>query len=313
MLWNYLCGYVIIQIKGLALERFVNRALSDGIDIWDVKREADGSMSAKVGVGGFYALRRLLRHESWSVHICMKHGLIMRLSALRDRKVLLYGWIPVLLLLFAASRMVWFIDIEGCDRVSPKAILETLENTGVGIGTKRRSFTLGELNEAVQNSDERIAVASVTVSGVVMHVEIREAQEKQMREEGERPGSIVAEKDGFLLSVTALCGHSVAKRGQTVKAGELLITGDLTREGGEALLVRARGRVIAQTVYTGQSTSENREEAVQRAEKLALSKVDPQAVIIEKSSRVTQLEDGKIQAIIVIAAREDIAKFVELE
>ncbi len=313
MLWNYLCGYVIIQIEGLGLERFVNRAMSAGIAIWDVRREKDGSMSARVDVGGFYALRRLLRHESWSVHICRKRGAIMRLSALRHRKVLLYGWIPVLLLLFWASRMVWVIELNGCDEVSEQAILQTLKDAGVSVGTKRRAFTLGELNERVQQSDSRIAVASVTVSGVVLRVEIREAELIAAIEDESKLAHIVAAKDGLVLSVTALRGHSAVKAGQTVRAGDMLITGDLSREGGEPLWVHARGRVIAETVYIGQAAMANKEEAMRRAEDLALGKVNKEAVIIEKRSRIKAMEDGRVRAVVVITAKEDIAKTVEPE
>lgn len=313
MLWNYLCGYVIIQINGLGLERFVNRALASGIAIGDVTREEDGSMTARVDVGGFYALHRLLKNERWSVHIRRKRGIIMRLSKLRRRKVLLYGWMPVLFLLLWASRMIWLIDIDGCDEVSEDAILETLAEAGISPGTKRRSFTLEMLNDAIRSSDPRIALASVTVSGVVLNVEIREADEIEKNTDEDAPADIVAKKDGLILSVTALRGHGKVKPGQTVRAGELLISGNLTREGGEELLVRAKGKVTAETVYASQVVMPTKEEALRLAEKLAFEKVEHEAVIIEKSSRLSVAETGGFKAAVVITAREDIAKTIELE
>ena len=41
--WHYLSGYVIIDIKGKNLERFLNRVVQSGGDIWHVRRTGSES------------------------------------------------------------------------------------------------------------------------------------------------------------------------------------------------------------------------------------------------------------------------------
>lgn len=313
MIFNYICGYVVMEIAGLGLERFINRAMQKGIAVWDVERTGEGSIRARVDVAGFYALRKLVRNEGWRVHIRNKRGLIMLLSALRRRKVLLYGWIPALFLLLWASRMVWVIELDGCDRVEESRVLESLAAAGVEPGTPRRAFRLAGLNEAVQTADERIAVASVTVSGVVLHVEIREAEEVEAAEASDAPAHVVAKKDGQIRSLTALRGRGVAKPGDVVMAGDVLISGDLRATDGTGRLVRARGTVVAETVYIAQAVGGDEAAALAGAERLALSQVDKAAILTGKQSRCETLPDGRVRCVVVLRAREDIGAVRELD
>lgn len=312
-MWNYLCGYVIIRIRGLGIERFVNYMLEEGVEIWDVQREEDGSVSAKVSVAGFYALHKKRRREGWSVSIEKKRGLIMRLSALRRRKILLYGWVPVFLILMWASRMIWVIDVAGCDAVDSKDVLAILDEAGVRVGSKRRGLDVNKLSLAVRTGDSRIAMATVGVSGVRMSVDVYETGHEPNVIDESVPADIIAAKDGLIISVVALKGHAVVNSGDTVKAGDMLITGDLTREGGEPLMVCARGSVTAETVYTASAADKDAHEAVRAAEEVLLKQMDGEAVIIEKSSRMTLREDGTTLVTLAVTAREDIAVSRELE
>ncbi|MDO5110696.1 MAG: sporulation protein YqfD [Clostridia bacterium] len=313
MLWNYLCGYVIIQIEGLGLERFVNRMLDASLPIWGIRRESDGSMTASVSIAGFYALHRMIRTEGWSIRIREKHGLLFRLSRLRGRKVLLYGWAPALMTLLCFSRMIWIIDVAGCDVVAEDTVRQAVYAEGIYPGVPRRGHTVEALQSAVEAADDRIAMASVTISGVVLRIEVRETEPGPAVLDESVPAHVVARCDGMILSVTALKGHAAVKAGQLVRAGDVLISGDLTREGGEPILVHARGQVLAETVYTADVTHAHGETALQTAAQRAMDDVDAAAVIVEKSSRTMLLPDGNVRAVVVVTAREDIGKTKELE
>ena len=139
-IWHYLSGYVIIDIKGRGLERFVNRVVQSGGDIWSVKRTGTNSLRASVSVGTFYSLRPIVRQCGVSISIAEKRGLIISLSNMRGRKVLLYGWLAVVALVLSASRYIWFVDVEGCDMVDPQAVISSLGDMGVMVGSNKGPF-----------------------------------------------------------------------------------------------------------------------------------------------------------------------------
>lgn len=253
-LWNSLSGYVIIQIKGLGLERFINAAAAQGIVLQNLKRQKDGSLQARVNVEDFYALHRMRRELRGEIHILQKRGLIMRLSRLRHRKVLLYGWVLILLVLFIASRYLWFVDIQGCSNISETEILEILAGQGVAPGVNRSTIRLNSLAEAIRVADSRVSWAGASMQGVILRVRIEESQEIPAYDEDETPANIVAAKDGLIRSIVAINGREQVEAGKVVRAGELLISGALTRDGYETMYVRAKGTVIAEVTYVFTAT-----------------------------------------------------------
>lgn len=235
----------MIQIEGAGLERFVNRALREGLEIWGVSRTGRNAITAYVSVGSFYALRKLNRGLRCRIRILEKHGLPIALSKLRFRKVLAFGWILVLAALLVASRYIWFLRIEGCDRVSEQQVAETLAEMGIRPGTRRGSVKTSGLGQAVMATDPRIAWAGAELYGVVLQLSIKEASEPpQVLEDGE-PQSLYAAKDGVLRRITPLSGKALFNAGDAVLKGQELITGDL----GNGITVQARGEAVARVLY----------------------------------------------------------------
>jgi similar to stage IV sporulation protein len=64
----------------------------------------------------------------------------------------------------------------------------------------------------------------------------------------------VAKKDAYIESVTQLAGRAVVKPGDTVRAGDKLISGLVWDEGKPRMLFAAKGRVIGSVWYTGQQS-----------------------------------------------------------
>lgn len=244
-MWNSLTGYVMIQVEGKGLERFMNKALREGLEIWGVSRTGKSSISACVSVESFYALHRLNRGLGCRIRILEKRGLPIALSKLRYRKIMAFGWIFVLAALLVASRFIWFLRIEGCDRVSEDQIVATLDEMGIKPGIPRGSVTTGGLGRAVMATDSRIAWAGAELYGVILQLSIKEAEEAPAILEEGGPASLYAAKDGVLRRITPLSGKALFNAGDAVLKGQMLITGDL----GNGIAVQARGEAVARVLY----------------------------------------------------------------
>ncbi|MBQ7114424.1 MAG: sporulation protein YqfD [Clostridia bacterium] len=249
-LWNYLSGYVIIELEGKALERFLNRLTHSGVEIWHIRRTGINTVTAHISIAGFYALRPMLRGQGIRVHILQKRGLIIRLSSLRFRKVLLYGWTVAAVLLIAASRRIWFIEITGLDTVPQQNILSVLAQNGIREGAWRSAVHTAPLGNSIMASDPRIAWAGAHLDGVTLRVDILEAGDAaKLPDHDPVPASIYASSDGVVSSVTVLEGRALVREGDAVKAGQELITGILRNDEANLIVTRAKGTVLAQVVY----------------------------------------------------------------
>jgi len=273
-LWNYVAGYVMIQVEGLSLERFVNRALINGIRIWGVRRNGALRITAYLPAKDFYALHSMVRNMRCRVRILEKYGLPFVYTRFRMRPILLFGWALVAAAIFVASHYIWFIDISGCSDVSSAEVAELLASMDVRAGIRRSEIRTSELGTSLMTMDDRIAWAGAKLSGVVLSVEIVEADGAPDILDLSTPQSIYATRDGVIESIVALNGKAVVKPGDIVKAGDLLITGDIGPEGTN-LHVAAVGEVQARVMYVFEGTQ------APRIEKLARTGLGERYQIVE--------------------------------
>lgn len=248
-LWNYLAGYVMIKIEGLALERLLNAALREGVQLCAVKRLSPTELVAKIRPKELSVLRGIRRKYACRIRIIKKSGAVSACGRLKTRKVLLFGWIPLLLAIFLLSRFVWIVQVTGCSDIPEEDVYTILDGMGIRPGISSKELDHYAISRALSAKDARIAWAGTSRKGVVLTVEIVEAEQIPQNFGEQEPCSLYAAKDGVIKTVTALKGRSVVAAGQTVKKGDLLITGELTSEAGIPHQVTARGEVAARVMY----------------------------------------------------------------
>ena len=265
-MWKFLSGYVMIQAEGKNLERFLNLLMSNGLDIKNIRRNGPYSLTLDIVTFDFYRLRSIIRKNKVriKIRILKKRGLFVHLLVLRFRKALIFG-LPVMLALLAiASRSVWFINVEGCDKVSEAEVEKMLYDMGIKRGSLKNSFKLSTLADKIMAEDERIASADANISGVVLNIGIQEAT--IIEEQGERTGyaSIYAQSSGKIKRIVALMGKPCVRAGDIVQEGDLLITGELNHDDKDTMLVCATGEVLANVIHTFTAVEEPLEKTLVR-------------------------------------------------
>lgn len=249
-MWNSVFGYVIIRLDGPGIERILNRILKAGIPVWNVYRLEHGCVNAEMRAKDFPKLRELKRGLSCRIHIIKRHGIPFLYAKYRFRKLLIFGAAVSFSLLVILQARVWLIRVEGLSQVPEAVIMRAIASEGVHFGSARASIETAALGQAIRTFDNRIAWAGVKLDGITMRIKVVEAEPIPLQKDKSIPVNIVAKKDGIIERVTALSGKANVKQGDAVRAGDLLISGDITREGAlERLMVHAEGDVSAQVWY----------------------------------------------------------------
>ena len=73
-------GYLIIAIKGNALERFINQLINTGIYINKVNRIRKDYYKAEIRIKDFKKIRKIVRKRMCSVSILEKKGLPFKIN-----------------------------------------------------------------------------------------------------------------------------------------------------------------------------------------------------------------------------------------
>ena len=250
-LWNYIRGYVIIVVEGYFLEKFVNICTRRQILLLDIKRQKNSKMTLKVSIKGFRMLKPIAKKTGCRVKILKKHGLPFLINRYKSRKTFLLGAALFIVLFYIMTSFVWTIEVTGNKKIESQIIIERLTFMGVRPGVLKYSVNPEKISDRIIMDVDGLSYVNVMVRGTKIKVEVAEGVDVPPMVPLSEPCDIVAKKDGVIKSIIVKAGQVAVEEGDTVKKGQLLVSGNIPIKNMEdsPRKVHAIGRVMARTWY----------------------------------------------------------------
>lgn len=224
-MWHFCRGYVILQIEGAAIARFLRRLAQSGVRVLRLREIEPGKVRCEIDCRSFFKLHRLRKGLPIRIHIVRKKGLPFLLRRLKRRPVLWIGTLLVLIALFLASQRIILIRIEGNERITDETILTLLKEHGLFVGAKPKGAVLITAANDLSASIPEAAWIGLDREGVTLKVSVVEAIPASEKRVGDVPSDLVADRDGVVTEITVLRGQARVKVGDRVRAGNVLISG----------------------------------------------------------------------------------------
>ncbi len=272
--WSFMVGYVTLLVEGDGLEKLLNMAVGRGIYLWEIVWLDQRKIRLKVRVSGVRALRHIARRTHCRFRIQAREGLPFTVGRLKKRRMLVLGAVACLLGLYLMSSFIWFIEIEGNKQLSRAEILKSAEIAGLQMGTLKKRVNTDKVAKLIITELPRLSWVGVEITGTKAIIRVAEKTIKAPVDSA--PAHIVAVKAGLVQEVLVLAGMPVVREGETVSAGEILISGIIQppdsemlptpeqnldhadnglRESSQPRYVRAQGIVRARVWYEGYGES----------------------------------------------------------
>jgi len=252
-LWNYICGYVIIKVEGHFLEKFINICIRRHFFLWDIKKLGSEEMTLRISIRNFKKLRPIAKKTHCRVSIITKRGLPFVIQKYKSRKAFAAGAAVFVAIIYILTSFVWAVEVSGNEKVDTELILERLAVYGVKPGVLKYRIDTEKVANSMMMDVAELSWIGVELRGTKIKVEVAERSEPPELVPKDMPCDIVAAKDGVIDSIIAKIGDRVVKEGDTVKKGQVLISGTvkLGREGlnSSTRQVHAIGSVMARTWY----------------------------------------------------------------
>lgn len=248
-IWNYFCGYAIIIVKGLKIERFINLAVVNGIYLWDIEKIDCTSIKAKINIKDFHKLRWIVRKTDSRIKINEKCGMPFKVRTIKKRKWFFLGLGALLIFLYILSSYIWMIEILGLKNISEQVILDNLSQHGLKIGMRKCKIDKRNVESKMLIIMPELTWIGVEVKGTKASITIVEKGPEPQFISKDEPCHIIAKKNGVIDKILVLNGDGVAKDGDTVKKGQLLVTGVIERHGMDTRYVHSMAKVFARTWY----------------------------------------------------------------
>ncbi len=247
-LWNYFKGYVIINVEGLTLEKFLNLAANNDIYIWDITRIDYTLLEMKVSIVGFKELKKIVNKIGCKLYIKEKIGFPFFTKKLKGRKMLGFGFLIFLGLIFFLTSFIWKIEVIGNEKISTEKFLNVLEDINVKCGTMKYNIDEDKIKSIILKKIDILSFVGVEIKGTKLLIEVKEQDLFPVVIDKNTPCNIIAKKKGVIVKVIAKNGKSVVVEGDVVKKGQVLISGVIESEND--FLVHSEGEVLAITRYS---------------------------------------------------------------
>lgn len=170
------------------------------------------------------------------------YGAYLRL----ENKATVFSAIGVCIFLCAmSSLLVWDVRIEGNTAIPSAAIEYALSEAGLSIGDVWFNIDKNDVERNLLELEPTLSWVNVNRRAGVAYVRVAERHSSEGTQDDKRDGyaNVVASCDCVIEEIRVVRGVAAVKRGDTVKAGDLLISGIISTENGTTACY-AEGEVI---------------------------------------------------------------------
>lgn len=230
------------EVRGEEPSRFLNRAAAKGIYVYGVKPFTGGlrfRLSRKA-----YDLMKDDLPEGLELRVISEYGAPRFFRKYKGRFLLFAGIPLAALMIFAYTRFIWTVDIEGGTPELRGEVSDFLEKEGVRPGAWKSGIDRNKVKrEAILAIDDLMWLwVDIRGAGAKVSVASRDMPPEMFTDE---PTNVIASETGVVESVTVTGGESLVAEGQTVEKGSVLISGVIDSERVEPMIRHAGGSVIA--------------------------------------------------------------------
>lgn len=245
-----LLGQVELVIRGPDPAWALNRLCMARIPFWGVDWRDSFTVVLTVPSRAVDQAREAVRAAMCDCETGSVRGLPRLLGRLVRRPVLLVLLFLNLAAALVLPRFVFFYTVTGNETVPEAQILRALDDQGVGFGIYGPDIRPQWIKDHLLNTLTDLQWITVTQNGCVAQVVVRERPETPETEDRRQLSHVEATRDGVIVSQSVLAGQALCKVGDTVKAGQRLVSGivDLERT---YTIENAQAEIYANTRRTG--------------------------------------------------------------
>lgn len=245
---KYKKGSITVEIQSHMPEKFINLLWKNGVNIRNIRKKSITTIVMETNLSDYKHIEEIATKTKAKVRIVGRKGTVFFLIKMRRRVALVGGVAIFVFIIYFLSTFIWKVEIQTENHLSPYEIRAQLKTYGIAPGVRKSKVNVYELQDKMIKNNENIMYFRARIEGSRLFAEAIEKTPPPTITSEDSPGNLVAKKDGQIIRVFTTHGTSVVKKGDVVKAGQIIVKGEQGKEGS-TYVVHAEGSVFANTWY----------------------------------------------------------------
>lgn len=240
-------GYLEVSVTGVFPERFINLCAARGLSFWSVRKTDATQYRFLTTKSAYPKLEGLAKSQSCELRILRQQGAPFFSARFKKRYALCAGLLLWLLCAGFMGQFIWEIEVQGNTAIPDETILQALSELGVRQGAYTGSIEEREIKNLMALKVDGLLWCALNISGGRATLMVRERVEPEPVIRRGDPCDVIARESGVLVRMDTLSGSAQVQNGQTVRKGQILVSGVIQSEQTEPRTVHAMAYAIART------------------------------------------------------------------
>ena len=219
--------YTCFRLKGLNQDRFINSLKTKGIDLFDLKKSNERTLTFKVKRADeqkVFAINRNVWYNAYEISKMGEQGLSYPLLyAVRNVGVVI-GILIFIAFCVISNDFILSFSFTGTGAVYERQIKDYLNEKGIAKYSRFSSFNLNELEDQLLADNDFLTFASVQKKGNVLVLDLTLSKEPPSSLSGKEE-FLKSDVSGVIESIKVYRGTAIKKVGERVEVGEIIVDG----------------------------------------------------------------------------------------
>lgn len=249
-LLHYIFGTVCVTVECRGVDKLLTTLVSKDIRIYNITKSSPTSLSFECYKKTYKKVKKVIDSEQNVTVLYKEQGLPSVFLRYKHRWGIAVGIGIYIVLFYVIGLFVWDIKVIGCESITEQEVMSRLAQNGFSVGVLKRGVDATVIENAFLYGNDKVSWISINIKGTSATVEIREKGRKVEYLDTSKPSNIYASRDGIIASVKAFMGYPVVNVGDTVTAGDIIVSGEYTDKYGKEYKLHSYAEIMAYTTHT---------------------------------------------------------------
>jgi len=245
MIFKHVLGEINFKATGDNYLKFLNMIRDSTFKCINLYSKSN-DVYGKIYGNKFDELLLIAKQNYMEIEIIKKNGIVYKILPYKKRFGVILGVIFSVAIILFLSNTALKICIIGCDDALSENVLSVLQLNGIKIGKFIPNMDFDQAERNLLTDLKDVSWVSIRSSGGIITVNLSQVDKKPDMIPRRLPCNIISTKNAQIKNVQVYAGQLVVLLGDSVKKGELLISGFVEDKNGKYTYYHAQGKIIGE-------------------------------------------------------------------